>query len=124
MAAPGNTTRMPLRERLGRRLVQLLIGLTAYGVSVALLIEAHLGLDPWDVFHQGLSRRTGISIGLMSVLVSGVVLVLWIPLRQRPGVGTVCNAILVGLVIDAALWLLPTAGSWWSRGPGPSRAPM
>ena len=116
MAAPGNTTRMPLRERLGRRLVQLLIGLTAYGVSVALLIEAHLGLDPWDVFHQGLSRRTGISIGLMSVLVSGVVLVLWIPLRQRPGVGTVCNAILVGLVIDAALWLLPTAGSWWSRG--------
>ena len=57
MAGPGNTTRMPLRERLGRRLVQLLIGLTAYGVSVALLIEAHLGLDPWDVFHSGIRGK-------------------------------------------------------------------
>ncbi len=116
MTPAGNTMQMPLRERLGRRLTQLAVGLTAYGVSIALLVEAHLGLDPWDVFHQGIARRTGISIGLVSVAVSAFVLLLWIPLRQRPGIGTVCNALLVGLVLDGALWLLPTPQTWALRG--------
>lgn len=90
-----------------RRFVQLYAGLLLYGFSVALLIEADLGLDPWDVFHQGIAVKTGISIGLVTVLVSAAVLLLWIPLRQRPGVGTISNGLLVGLAMDASLYILP-----------------
>ena len=79
-----------------------------YGLSSALLVEARLGLDPWDVLHQGASRRSGISIGICTVLIGIVVLLLWIPMRQRPGLGTVSNAILVGLALDASLELLPS----------------
>jgi uncharacterized membrane protein YczE len=78
-----------------------------FGVSVALMISARLGLDPWDVFHQGLARRTGLPIGWIVNLAGMIVLLLWIPLRQRPGIGTVSNVIVVGLVVDAALPLLP-----------------
>ena len=90
-----------------RRLVQLFTGLAMYGVSLAMFIRAGLGLDPWDVFHQGLSNRTGLSIGLVVIAVSFLVLLLWIPLRQMPGFGTLCNAILVGVFADIGLWLLP-----------------
>lgn len=100
----------------GRRLAQLYLGLALYGFSSALLVEAALGLDPWDVLHQGLSRQTGASIGTCTIVVGVVVLLLWIPLRQRPGLGTVSNAILIGLAIDASLALLPeppnTAWRW------------
>jgi uncharacterized membrane protein YczE len=99
---------MPLRKRLPRRLVQLLVGLTAYGASMALLVEAGLGLGPWDVFHQGISRRTPLSIGTVSILVGACVLLLWIPLRQRPGIGTVANVVLIGVSMDATLALVPT----------------
>ncbi|MFJ6027769.1 YitT family protein [Pseudarthrobacter sp. NPDC092424] len=90
-----------------RRLVQLLIGLALYGVSLAMLIRAGLGLDPWDVFHQGVANRTVLSIGTVVVITSFVVLLLWIPLRQRPGFGTLCNAVLVGLFADLGLAVIP-----------------
>ncbi|WP_211880972.1 membrane protein YczE [Pseudarthrobacter albicanus] len=90
-----------------RRLLQLLVGLAMYGVSLAMFIRAGLGLDPWDVFHQGLSGKAGLSIGTVVVIVSFLVLLLWIPLRQWPGVGTLCNAVLVGVFADAGLALIP-----------------
>lgn len=92
---------------LTRRLLQLLVGLAMYGVSLAMFIRAGLGLDPWDVFHQGLAVKTGLSIGTVVVIVSFLVLLLWIPLRQWPGVGTLCNAVLVGVFADVGLALIP-----------------
>jgi uncharacterized membrane protein YczE len=85
------------------RLVQLYLGLTLYGVSASLLVLAGLGLDPWDVFHQGLARHTPLAIGTWVVIVGVAVLLLWIPLRQRPGIGTLSNAVLIGLVMDVVL---------------------
>ena len=74
-----------------------------YGVSDAMILLAGLGVDPWDVFHQGLSRRLGLGVGTWAVIIGLIVLSLWIPLRQRPGVGTVCNVVVVGVVIDIML---------------------
>ena len=105
MAAIGN-----LRYRPARRLTQLYVGLALYGVSMALMIRSGLGLDPWDVFHQGLSRQTGLSFGTVTIAVGAVVLLLWIPLRQRPGLGTISNVVVIGLVVDATLALLPAGG--------------
>jgi len=90
-----------------RRLIQLLAGLVLYGISDSMLLLAGLGLDPWDVLHQGLSRRTGIPTGTWVIIVGALVLLLWIPLRQRPGIGTVCNVILIGVVIDVVLAVVP-----------------
>ena len=95
------------RGGLVRRLVQLYAGLALYGASAALMVRARLGLDPWDVFHQGLAQGTGLSIGAVSVLVGALVLLLWWPLRQRPGLGTISNVVVVGASIDATLWLVP-----------------
>jgi uncharacterized membrane protein YczE len=91
-----------------RRWLQLFGGLLVYGFSAALLIEAALGIDPWDVLHQGISRNTGISIGTVTIGVGVLVLLGWIPLKQRPGLGTVANAIVIGLAMDLSLNLLPT----------------
>jgi uncharacterized membrane protein YczE len=102
MAPIGN-----LRDRLPRRLLQLFAGLILYGVSMAFMVRSNLGLDPWDVFHQGLADRTGLTFGTVTILVGAAVLLLWIPLRQRPGIGTVSNVVLVGLAVDGALALLP-----------------
>ena len=85
------------------RLVQLYAGLLLYGFSSSLLVLAGLGLDPWDVFHQGLSRTFGLAIGTWTILVGVAVLLLWIPLRQRPGIGTISNVILVGAVMNVVL---------------------
>jgi uncharacterized membrane protein YczE len=85
------------------RLVQLYGGLVLYGVSSSLLVLAGLGLDPWDVLHQGLSRTFGLAIGTWAIIVGVVVLLLWIPLRQRPGIGTVSNVVLVGLTMNVVL---------------------
>ncbi|XAS73014.1 hypothetical protein VUN82_03910 [Micrococcaceae bacterium Sec5.1] len=90
-----------------RRITQLLIGLAMYGISLAMFIRAGLGLDPWDVFHQGVSEKTGFSIGVVVIAVSFIVLLLWIPLRQMPGFGTLANAVLVGVFADLGLWLIP-----------------
>jgi uncharacterized membrane protein YczE len=90
-----------------RRLLQLFTGLAMYGISLAIFIRAGLGLDPWDVFHQGLAGITGLSIGVVVIVVSFLVLILWIPLRQWPGFGTLCNAVLVGVFADIGLALIP-----------------
>lgn len=96
-----------LRDRPLQRAVRLLAGLLVFGGSLALLIKAGLGLDPWDVFAQGFSRRTGLSIGTVTIVTSLLLLLAWIPLRQRLGIGTLANALIVGLVIDAGLTVLP-----------------
>ncbi|MGN8026405.1 membrane protein YczE [Microbacterium sp. 22242] len=90
-----------------RRVLQLLIGLPLYGVGDALMIAAGFGLDPWTVFAQGLSVRTGIGIGWITNIVGLLVLLLWIPLRQRPGAGTIANILLVGTAIQVTLTVLP-----------------
>ncbi|MEU1479714.1 hypothetical protein [Streptomyces sp. NPDC005760] len=95
------------QSRLGRRLLQLYVGLALYGASSALLVEAGLGLEPWGVLHQGLAELTGLSIGVVSIVVGAVVLLLWIPLRQRPGLGTVSNVFVVGIAMDATLAAVP-----------------
>jgi uncharacterized membrane protein YczE len=89
-----------------RRLAQLFIGLVLYGVSLALVLRAGLGLAPWDVLHQGLAERTGTTVGQMVMAVSFVVLLAWIPLRQRPGFGTLANAVLVGVFVDVTMSVL------------------
>jgi uncharacterized membrane protein YczE len=97
----------PHRPLPYRRLVRLYAGLVLYGATDALVIRAALGLDPWDVFHQGLARHTGIGIGTVSIVVGAVVLLLWWPIRQRPGLGTVSNVFVVGSAIDATLAVVP-----------------
>lgn len=97
------------QRRLGRRLTQLYTGLALYGASSALLVEAGLGLEPWNVLHQGLAELTGLTIGVVSIIVGAMVLLLWIPLRQRPGLGTVSNVFVVGIAMDATLALVPEA---------------
>jgi uncharacterized membrane protein YczE len=98
---------LPLRYRLPRRLGQLYLGLTVYGISMAFMIQARLGSMPWDVFHQGVARHTRLSFGWIVIAVGTVALLLWIPLRQRPGIGTVSNVIVIGIVADRALAVLP-----------------
>jgi uncharacterized membrane protein YczE len=88
-------------------LTQLYVGLALYGASSALLVEAGLGLEPWGVLHQGLAELTGLSIGVVSIVVGAAVLLLWIPLRQRPGLGTVSNVFVVGVAMDATLAAVP-----------------
>lgn len=88
--------------------MQLYGGLLLYGLSTGLMVRADLGLSPWDVFHQGVARQTPLTIGQITVLVSIVVLLLWIPLRQALGVGTISNAIVIGLAVDLSLTLLPS----------------
>jgi uncharacterized membrane protein YczE len=104
-------------SRIGRRLVHLYAGLVLYGASDALLVRAGLGLDPWDVLHQGVARHTGLSIGTVSILTGALVLLLWWPLRQLPGLGTVSNVFLVGLSLDATLRLVPVPHSLTVRVP-------
>ena len=92
--------------RLGRRLAQLLAGLLLYGVSLGLMVRSALGLAPWDVLHSGLIRHLPITLGQAVVLMSFVVLLAWLPLREVPGLGTIANAVIVGMAADATLWLL------------------
>ena len=82
------------------RLLKLFLGLIAYGVSMVMMLQSDLGLMPWDVLHQGLSLQGGWPMGRVTIAVSFVVLLLWIPLRQKPGFGTLCNAVVIGLVFD------------------------
>lgn len=101
LLAPVPSTRRAARVTL------LLAGLTLYGVSDAMLVLAGLGLDPWDVLHQGLSRTVGGQVGTWTIVVGALVLAAWIPLRQRPGIGTVTNVVVIGLVINAVLAWVP-----------------
>jgi uncharacterized membrane protein YczE len=89
------------------RLTRVLVGLALFGLGISLVIEADLGAAPWDVFHTGVSERTGISIGTVILVVGLLLLLLWIPLRQRPGVATILNAVVIGVTADLFLALLP-----------------
>uniref|UniRef100_A0AAU3H1N8 Integral membrane protein n=1 Tax=Streptomyces sp. NBC_01401 TaxID=2903854 RepID=A0AAU3H1N8_9ACTN len=104
-------------SRITRRLTHLYVGLALYGASSALLVRAGLGLEPWGVLHQGLAERTGISIGVVSIIVGAVVLLLWIPIRQRPGLGTVSNVFAVGIAMDGTLALVPDVHGLGARIP-------
>lgn len=87
--------------------MQLYCGLVLFGSSIGLMVQSGLGLPPWDVLHQGVARHTGLSIGTVSIVAGAAVLLLWVPLRERPGLGTVSNVLLVGLAMDATIWLVP-----------------
>ena len=90
-----------------RRFIQLQVGLLLYGASLALMVRADLGLNPWSVFHQGLSELTGLSLGMVVNLVGALVLLIWLPLRQKPGIGTISNVLVIGTAADLALAVLP-----------------
>lgn len=103
---------------MARRLIQLLLGLSLYGASMGLMVRAGLGLDPWDVFHQGLAGRVGLSIGTLVNVVGALVLLLWIPLRQKPGIGTIANVLVIGTAMDLTLAVLPELSGPAVRGAG------
>ena len=102
---------LPVRSDPIRRLTQLFAGLVLYGASMALQIRAGLGLNPWDVLHEGLTRHLPLSFGVITALTGVAVLLMWIPLRQRPGVGTVANVLVIAVAVDIALSLLPAPSS-------------
>ncbi|WP_109507524.1 YczE/YyaS/YitT family protein [Nocardioides speluncae] len=125
MAATTTTPRIALADlgpvdqlragRLGRRLPQLFIGLALYGVSLALMVRGDLGLAPWDVLHSGVIRYVPITLGQAVVVMSFVVLLFWIPLREKPGIGTLANALVVGFAADGTLALLDRPDQLWAR---------
>ena len=108
---------VPNAAQLRRRLPPLLAGIVGIGIGIGLSVRAELGLAPWDVLHQGLSKVTGISIGMIVILVGIVVLLAWIPLRQKLGIGTVINTLTVGLVADATLAIVPHVHAMVARVP-------
>jgi uncharacterized membrane protein YczE len=97
---------MHLTDRLPRRLGQLMLGLVLYGWSMAMMVRSGLGLDPWDVFHYGLARHVPLSFGQVVIVVGAIVLLAWIPLRQRPGIGTVLNIFVIGFAADFGLAMM------------------
>ncbi|MFG2206792.1 YitT family protein [Streptomyces sp. NPDC048638] len=105
------------RALLPRRLGQLYTGLVLYGVSMGLMLRADLGLEPWSVLNQGISRHTGLTIGTVTIVSGALILLLWIPLRQRPGLGTVSNVVILGVVMDATLALVPELHALGARIP-------
>jgi uncharacterized membrane protein YczE len=113
------TAMTPLQQlragRTARRLTQLLVGLSLYGVSMAMMIRSGLGLDPWDVFHYGVAEHLPLSFGTVVIVVGALVLILWIPLRQWPGLGTVANVVVIGLVTDGALALVEAPDAMVAR---------
>src|ERR1700712_3464627 len=92
---------------LVRRIVQLPVGLFLYGLAMAMMIEAGIGVGPWDVLSQGIAAHTGIPFGWVTNIVGALVLLFWIPIRQRPGIGTLLNVLLVGPSAQVGLWLIP-----------------
>ena len=102
---------------LVERAIQLLVGLALYGIALGFMVRGGIGVAPWDVLALGVAGRTGIGYGTVTVLISGVVLLLWIPLRQRVGIGTLLNALLVGPSADITLLVLPEPPSVWLGAP-------
>lgn len=102
-------------RRLPRRITQLLVGLFLYGIGIAFMVRGAIGAAPWDVLTQGISNHVPLSFGVITICVSIVVLLLWIPLRQRPGIGTLLNAVLVGPAADIGFAVLPTPDQLWLR---------
>lgn len=105
------------RRELRRRVPQLMFGLVVVGLGFALMVEAGLGLGPWEVLHQGISNRIGIPIGTVGIFVGLLVLGAWFPLRQKLGIGTVLNVITIGIVIDLTMWMIPDQSSLLIRWP-------
>ncbi|GAB3618727.1 membrane protein [Okibacterium endophyticum] len=97
------------------RIFRLLLGLTLYGIAIAMMLRAEIGVSPWDVLAQGLSLKTGWGFGAITVVVGVVVLLAWIPLRERPGAGTILNVVLVGPAADLGLWVIPAGLPLWLR---------
>jgi len=104
-----------MRANLTTRLAKLLLGLYLYGWGIALMVHAKIGIPPWDVLAQGISLQLKISYGVASIIVSALVLLLWIPLKQKPGIGTVLNAILIGLFADTVFPILPSMDTYWQQ---------
>ncbi|CAH0178000.1 MULTISPECIES: hypothetical protein [unclassified Microbacterium] len=102
-------------RRLPRRIAQLLIGLFLYGIGIAFMVRGEIGAAPWDVLSQGIARHVPLTFGVITILTSVVVLLLWLPLRQRYGIGTLLNALLVGPSADVGLFLIPTGQPLWLR---------
>lgn len=101
--------------KVSLRFVQLMVGLFVYGLGIALMVHAKIGIAPWDVFAQGISKQTNLTFGISSAIVSVIVLIAWIPLKIRPGIGTVLNAILIGIFADVWTPWLPTFGEYWQN---------
>lgn len=116
ITAPDAAAAPPASQWRLRPVPRLLIGLVLYGFADAMMIRAAIGVDPWTVFAQGLAHQTGLGIGLLTNAIGLLVLLLWIPLRQRPGLGTVLNVLVVGTMIDVGLHVLATPEEWWARG--------
>lgn len=101
--------------QLSNRMVRLFVGLFAFGVGTGLMVQSDLGLSPWDVLHQGLSQQAGLTVGTWTILVSFIVLLLWLPLRERYGFGTIANAVVIGLSVDATIALVAVPESLAAR---------
>ncbi len=101
---------------LPRRFGQLALGLFLYGIALAMMVRAAIGVSPWDVLTQGVDRQTGLGFGLITVIVGALVLLLWIPLRQRPGIGTVANVLLIGPSVEVGLAILPSQTEAFAQG--------
>jgi uncharacterized membrane protein YczE len=98
-----------------RRLTQLFIGLSLYGFSIAIMIEAALGLEPWGVFNEGVVQHSGLSFGLVVNIIGALVLLLWIPLKQRPGIGTIANVLIIGTAVDLSAQFIPDIDGYAAR---------
>lgn len=106
---------LEFRDRIGRRLVRCLVGLALFAIGISLQMNANIGAPPWDVFHQGVAKQTEISIGRIIVMTGFALLLLWIPLKQKPGLGTILNALEIGLVADIALEIIPEPNNIFIR---------
>ena len=100
---------------MARRIAQLLVGLVAYGVAIALMVRGAIGVPPWDVLTQGLVAQTGLPFGVLTNIIGAIVLLLWIPIRQKPGIGTIANVLLIGPSIELGLAFIPQPGELWER---------
>lgn len=106
---------LPSVRELWRRVPRVLVGLVMFGLGIALMVRADLGLAPWDVLHQGVARRTGLALGTVTILTGVVVLLLWIPIRERWGLGTILNVIVIGVVANVGLSVLDSPDELWAR---------
>jgi uncharacterized membrane protein YczE len=102
-------------KNLTRRFAQLVAGLVLFGFGISLMLQSGLGLPPWDVMHQGLAEQLGLSVGVWSIIISFLVLLVWLPLREKYGLGTLLNALIIGTVIDLGVLIIPEPGALWSE---------
>ncbi len=103
-------------RQMPERLVRLVAGLFLYGFTMAMMVESTLGLDPWDVFHEGVAKHVSLTFGQVVIVTGAVVLLLWIPLKQMPGIGTVLNVVIIGLAADFGIAVIAQPDNLWLRG--------